>query len=129
MTMEPDGAETDGKSGFSLCLTTDKTEYTVGETVRMTIAAANHTSSDLSLSFKDAQRFDFYIEQEGKEVWRWSQGRMFAQELGHEKLGPGASLGFSAKCEKKLEPVLYQITGMILADPSPLIARINIVIR
>ena len=129
MTMGSDTDESGAQSGFSLCLTADKTEYAAREPVRMTITAVNGTSGDLRLSFRDAQRFDFLIERDGAEVWRWSQGLMFAQMLGEETLGPGASLTFSAECEENLEPGLYQLTGILTAHPSPLSAKINIVIR
>jgi hypothetical protein len=129
MMIEQSGAaEAEGKAGFSICLTTDKTEYTTGEPICMTITAINQTSSEVCLSFRDAQRFDFYIEQEGEEVWRWSQGRMFTQVLGREVLAPGTSVTYSAKCEDKFEPGLYVVTGVIAAEPNPFIARTSIVL-
>jgi hypothetical protein len=83
----------------------------------------------MHLSFKDAQRFDFLIEKEGKEIWRWSKGQVFAQVLGEKRLRPGESMTYSAKFDEKLPPGKYRITGMIVADLSPLAASCNIVIR
>lgn len=123
------GAGPEAQAGFSLCLTADQAIYAPGEPLRLTLTAANHTSRELVLRFKDAQRFDFRLEQAGQEVWRWSQGRMFAQMLGEERLSPGASLSFSATCAEKLAPGRYQITGIIAAAPQPLAASFDIAIR
>jgi hypothetical protein len=128
MTKESQAVAPEEKSGVSICLTTDKTAYAVGEPIRATIAVINRTSNELCLSFRDGQRFDFYIEREGKEVWRWSQGRMFAQVLGREVLAAGTSVTYSAKCEDKFEPGLYVVTGVIAAEPNPFIARTSIVL-
>jgi len=129
MTKESEAVAPEEKSGVSICHTTDKTAYAVGEPIRATIAVINRTSNEVYLSFRDAQRFDFRIEREGKEVWRWSQGRMFAQMLGEERLTAGTSLSFSVEYKETLEPGLYQVTGMITAVPAPLVAKINVVIR
>jgi len=129
MTKAPAAAEAEVKSRLSLCLTTDKTIYAPGETIRMTLVVANHTPDEVILRFRNAQRFDFLIDQERKPIWRWSKGRMFAQVLGEERLRPGESMTFFAKFDEKLQPGKYHITGMIVADPSPLTASSNIVIR
>jgi len=129
VTKAPAAAEAEAKSGLSLCLTTDKTIYAPGETIRMSLVVANHTPDEVILRFRTAQRFDFLIEREGKKIWRWSKGGMFAQVLGEEKLSPGAARTFSVKFEEKLESGLYRITGIVVADPSPLAASSNIVIR
>jgi hypothetical protein len=52
-------ANAEEQASFSLCLTTDKIEYTVGEPVCMTITAVNCMPVDLHFNFMDAQRFDF----------------------------------------------------------------------
>lgn len=125
----PAAAGPEDKSGISLCFTADQAVYNPGQPIHLSLTVANHTASEVLLSFKDAQRFDFRLEQAGREVWRWSQGRMFAQMLGQEKLSPGAVLTFSATCQEKLAPGLYRVTGTIVAHPGPLAASLDILVR
>jgi len=65
-------------------------EVTVGEDVSFRFTVSNGTGGPVELTFRDACRADFAVRreegEEGEEVWRWSDGRMFAQELGHARL-------------------------------------------
>lgn len=127
----PEAAEamTDAPSGLVFCLHTDKFRYAAGETIHLTLTLANQTTEDVVLRFHDAQRFDFALSREGKEVWRWSQGMMFVQVLGEEKLNPGKSLHFAASCDAGLPPGDYHARGVIVAAPLPLTASVPIEIR
>jgi hypothetical protein len=43
----------------------------------------------VELEFSSSQRYDFAMANNGSEVWRWSEDKVFAQVLGTESLGPG----------------------------------------
>ena len=77
-------------SSFGVSVVTDKPSYAKGEPIAMTFKVFNQTEERITFHFSDAQRYDFIIEdRKGNKVWRWSDGRMFAQVLGEETLGPG----------------------------------------
>jgi hypothetical protein len=65
------------------------------ERVRLVLNVTNAGGGASVLEFPTMQRYDFAIESaDGGEVWRWSEGRMFAQALGTEQLGPGETLRY-----------------------------------
>jgi hypothetical protein len=102
--------------GFSLCLTTDRAVYSPGDAVEMTLTVSNRAKRAVTFRFRDARRFDFIIETKGKSLWRWSDGRMFAQVLGEERLPPGDSLTYRAKFKGVLKPGIYMVRGMVLHE-------------
>src|SRR5262245_49629072 len=77
----------------TVLLTLDKTSYRVGEPVRMSITACNRSSRTVTLFFhtyqlSDAAAYDGYG---GKEVWRWSSDKFFAQALTSVEVAPGCT--------------------------------------
>ena len=52
---------------------------TVGEAVTFRLTVTNASAEPVELTFRDAGRADFVVyTADGEEVWRWSDGRMFA---------------------------------------------------
>jgi len=119
-----------GDSTFGVSLTTDKVLYTTGEPITIEFGIFNRTGEEATLHFRDAQRYDFTIEEdEEKEVWRWSNGKMFAEVLGEETLGPGREeVVYTETYAGRLEPGDYQLTGMLVALDRPLSASVTITI-
>ncbi|MFB6234850.1 MAG: BsuPI-related putative proteinase inhibitor [Halopenitus sp.] len=66
------------------------------DALELTIAVENEGDEAVELNFSDAQRAEFVADEidSGKEVWRWSEGRMFGQVLGTEVLDPGDQLEY-----------------------------------
>jgi len=55
--------------------------------LRFTLNVRNNTSKMLELRFPDGQTHDFVVKDfAGKEVWRWSKGRMFTSAMRSETL-------------------------------------------
>lgn len=67
-----------------------------GDSVSFVLQVTNTTGAPVELEYRSGQRFDFVVERDGAEVWRWSDGQMFTQALGRESLPPGETLTFSA---------------------------------
>ena len=68
-----------------------------GNSVRMDLYVTNSTSADMPLEYPTAQRYDFEVQTpSGERLWRWSDGRMFAQVAGTEALGAGQTLQHGA---------------------------------
>ena len=116
---------------YGISMTTDKMSYSVGELIKMTLKVFNYTEEDIIFKFNSAQRYDFIIEdEEGDEIWRWSEGRMFAQMLGEEILGPrNPALIYTAEYKGKLSLGYYKIIGIFVARDRPMSGSIIIEVK
>ena len=126
-------AQTDGAMAeltFGVSLTTDKAIYTAGESIIMELTVFNRTAENLTFDFRDAQHYDFIIEDaEGNSVWRWAEGRMFAQVLGEETLGPGREeVVYTETYAGPLQPGGYKVIGALVSTNRPLSASLMITI-
>lgn len=125
------GEKSAPESGFGVSVSTDRISYAAGDPIELKLRAFNRTPEELALHFRDAQRCDFTLaDEKGNKMWQWSAGRIFAQALGEEELGPGQQeLVYSATCEEKLSPGTYVITGVLVARNKPLSGSIPIAVR
>ena len=116
---------------LKVVLIADKVIYTPGEPIMLTLRLINDASKPISLSFPTAQRFDLLVQnQQGREVWRWSAGRFFAQMLGEEVLKPsGGELLYQAKVESKFPQGVYTVKAIIPALGSQMSATINVTVQ
>ena len=71
-------------------------DATVDDGVQFTFTVTNESDDPVDLSFPDALEADFAVRDDGKEVWRFSDGRMFAQMLGSETIDPGGTATYEA---------------------------------
>jgi len=69
-------------------------EVTVGDGVAFSFTVVNGGDRPVELTFRDACRADFAVYADGEEVWRYSDGRMFAQMITEAELQPGESATF-----------------------------------
>ena len=127
-------AQTDGTMAeltFGVSLTTDKAIYAVGESIVMELIVFNRTAESLTFDFRNAQHYDFIIEDaEGNGVWQWAEGRMFAQILGEETLGPGREeMVYTETYAGPLQPGGYKVTGTLIAANRPLSASLTMTIE
>ncbi|MCZ2845541.1 MAG: BsuPI-related putative proteinase inhibitor [Candidatus Bathyarchaeota archaeon] len=116
---------------YGISMMTDNINYAVGEPIMMTLKIFNYTGEDIVFHFNTSQRFDFIIEdEEGKKVWHWSEGRMFAQMLGEEILGPNnPEIIYTAEYKDKLRPGYYKVTGILVAQDRPISGNIIIMVK
>ena len=127
-------AQTDGAMAeltFGVSLTTDKAIYAAGESIVMELIVFNRTAKSLTFDFRNAQHYDFVIEDaEGNSVWRWAEGRMFAQVLGEETLGPDREeVIYTETYAGPLQPGGYKVTGALISANRPLSASLTITIE
>jgi hypothetical protein len=88
----PEGppAEGDVMEGFQLIVGIDRASYPPGGDVRAVLRLVNRADAERVLSFPTSQRYDLVLlDDEEREVWRWSDEMAFAQVLGEERFGPG----------------------------------------
>ncbi|WP_255169657.1 BsuPI-related putative proteinase inhibitor [Natrononativus amylolyticus] len=57
--------------------------------VRFAFTVTNTGDEPVELQFSDSCKAEFVLEDEGREVWRFTDGRMFAQVISSETVGPG----------------------------------------
>ena len=116
---------------FGVSLRTDKAIYAAGESIVIELIVFNRTSKNLTFDFRDAQHYDFIIEDtDGNSVWRWAEGRMFAQVLGEETLGPGREeVVYTETYAGPLQRGGYEVTGALISSNRPLSASLTITIE
>jgi len=74
----------------------DKAIYQLKEPVKMTLIITNESQKSISAVYSSSQSFDFAVfDQDRKEIWRWSNDKVFAMMLRPFKLPPGKDLRFS----------------------------------
>ena len=112
-------------------LSTDKHMFRAGEPITFTLSLFNHTSEPLTLRFRNAQRYNFLIENEaGKLVWRWSDGKMFAQMLGQVVLGPeNPEVVYTETYTGQLAPGRYTLTGKLTDQDGFASASLTITVK
>ncbi len=117
--------------GLNAILTADKPGYAAGKPITFTLRVVNGSSRTVRLSFRTAQRFELVMEDgQGREVWRWSAGRLFAQVLGEETLGPsGGEFVALATMEGRFPAGVYTVKGTIPALEGTISANTTVTLR
>ncbi len=62
--------------------------------VRFTYTVCNDGDGPVELSFRSGQSFDVWVEADGEERWRYSDGKLFTQALRSETLEPGETVRY-----------------------------------
>jgi len=93
-----------------------------GEPVTLRLVLHNRGSAPRQLQCPSARTYDVRIVAPGgREIWRWSQGRMFAQMVTDIVVGSGESREFRATWDQKsnegaaVPPGRYEAEGWIPA--------------
>ena len=64
-----------------------------GNDVRFRLSVVNATRKSVEVNFASGQAYDFVVvDSVGREVWRWSTGRIFTQSVRNNLLGKGDSI-------------------------------------
>jgi hypothetical protein len=66
------------------------------DSARFSLLVTNPADQPVELTYPTGQSFDFVVEQNGRELWRWSDDRVFTQAIRQETLGPEETLNFAA---------------------------------
>lgn len=116
---------------YGISMSTDKINYSVGESIMMTLKIFNYTEEDVVYHFNTSQRYDFVIEdEEGSKIWRWSEDKMFAMVLGEEILGPNnPEIIYATEYKGKLSPGYYKVTGILVAKDRPMSGNVIIIVK
>jgi hypothetical protein len=71
-------------------------KVTVGDGVEFSFSVVNAGDRPVERTFRDACRADFAVYRDGREVWRYSDGRAFAQTVSTAEFQPGEAATFEA---------------------------------
>lgn len=118
-----------------LSLASGKPAYSKGEPIELSLTVSNSSKTPVTLRFSSAKQYDFIVKKDGQEVWRWSQGRMFAMALTEFTLEPQKSKSYRAAWpqtdgnKKSVGPGTYEATAILAVSGQPLSATIPIEIK
>src|SRR5262245_4084135 len=102
------GAEADPAAGLELSLEVHDASghaarrFASGAPVTLALEVTNRGGEPRALKFTSARGCDFAVfDAQGREIWRWSRGRLFAQALERVELAPGGSQRFTATWDQR----------------------------
>ena len=109
--LEADVSTADGESG--------------PESVAFAFTVTNTGSEPVQLQFSDMCKAEFVVRDGDREVWRFTEGRMFAQMLSREELAPEESSIYEAEWEQP-RPGDYTATAELRAQETSCEAQTSI---
>jgi hypothetical protein len=90
----------------------------------------NNAPRKLELLFPSGQTHDFaVVDSLGREVWRWSEGRMFTQAVTNRLIGPSVSVTWKAAWRAEVPPGQYVAIASLLSENKPLEERVDFEVR
>ena len=110
-------------SGAALATTL---ELSVTQAVELRLHVTNGTGKRVELTFPSGQTHDFYVlDSSGREVWRWSTGRMFTQAVQKSLVDVGETLSFTDRWEGPLAGGNYTAVAVLLSSSHPTEQRVE----
>jgi hypothetical protein len=93
--------------------------------VRFTLHVTNVSDHAVELNFPNGQTHDFVVvDSLGREVWRWSTGRMFTQALRTSLLGANETLTFEERWPERRRHGAYTAIALLKSSNHPVEERV-----
>lgn len=90
----------------------------------------NNTPRKLELLFPTGQTHDVVVlDSLGREVWRWSEGRMFTQALQNKLVESKATIAWHAAWRSEVPAGRYVAIASLLSENKPLEERVTFEVR
>lgn len=96
-------------------------------TVTFAFTVTNTRGEPIELQFANACKADFAVKADGEEIWRFSEGRMFAQMLCQDRLEPGERVVYDAEWGD-CEPGTYTAIAELRAREATCNARSHVTV-
>ncbi len=91
------------------------------EKLRFTLNVKNNTTKMLELRFPDGQTHDFVVKDfAGKEVWRWSEGRMFTSAMKSETIKGKGETAFEESWDTKGQHGSFTAVAILKSNNFPI---------
>jgi hypothetical protein len=105
-------------NGLTLSVSFDEPLRT-GKAVTWALGVENRAQAAVTLRFSSGKDGDVSLRREGREVYRWSAGRLFSQALREVTLAPGDSHDFRLE-ERSLGLAAggYELVAELGSDPT-----------
>jgi hypothetical protein len=88
--------------------------------VRFALNVANVGKKHVELSFPNGKSYDFVVvDSIGREVWHWSNGRMFTQGMQNKQLGTGDVMRVAEAVKRPLPPGRYTAIATLNSSNFP----------
>ncbi|HEY4132266.1 MAG TPA: BsuPI-related putative proteinase inhibitor [Gemmatimonadaceae bacterium] len=108
---------------------------------KLNVAVANHGvhfaldvknvgNKYAELTFPSGQSYEFVVvDSVGREVWRWSQRRMFTQGVQNRQLGTGESMQVAESWADKAAPGHYTAIATLKSSNFPVEQRADFIVQ
>lgn len=91
------------------------------EKLRFTLNVKNNTAKMLELRFPDGQTHDFVVKDfAGKEIWRWSEGRMFTSAMKSETLKGKGETAFEESWDSQGQHGSFTAVAILKSNNFPI---------
>jgi hypothetical protein len=96
--------------------------------VQFSLAVTNASDHRVELAFADGRTRDFAVfDAGGREVWRWSRGRLFTQGMQATLIAPGDSVVYAERWMSSA-PGRYTLVAQLRSENYPLTRRATFVV-
>jgi hypothetical protein len=93
--------------------------------LRFVLAIKNTGKKDVELAFPSGQAYDFAVlNAQGKDVYRWSAGRMFTQSRQNRMLDGGDTMAIEESATPGLAPGSYTAVATLHSSNFPMTERV-----
>ena len=100
------------------------------ETIHFTLDVTNVGKKNVELQFPDGQTHDFAVlYSAGREVYRWSEGRMFTQSLQNRTIEDGETLRIAEQATPPLPQGSYVAVATLRSTNFPVQERVAFELR
>jgi len=94
--------------------------------VALSLQVTNASGKRTEINFPNGQMYDFLVvDSTGREVWRWSEGRLFTQSLQNRLLDAGETLTFEERWAAPESHGEFTAVATLKSDDHPMEVRAN----
>lgn len=95
-------------------------------TVRFALSVTNGTGKRVELNFPNGQTHDFaVIDATGREVWRWSEGRLFTQLMQNQLLDARDIITYDERWAAPPSAGAYTLVAVLHSSTHPVEKRVS----
>jgi hypothetical protein len=101
----------------------------VGSSVNFALHVTNVGDHRVEVNFPNGQTHEFVVlDTLGREVWRWSSGRMFTQALQNREVGANETLSFTERWNPRGRHGHYTALATLRSSNHPIEERVDFVL-